>query len=279
MALDRLRDKPGRLAGVALLVAATGLAFTVQVLAPAGVPLFDGQPVTEPYRYLHPSGSQPGDPTSYAADLPLTGSESPPVPAATTESPPQAQVIAQQGAFVLATGSTGLRVTITPIDPPSAAPGGQIAGNVYRFTVTDQAGKPLAIKACEGCISLVLRAPDGTGNARLQRFAGGAWSDVETFHAGGAGLYATNPLVLGDYAIVTGGSGVDGSGDGTILGLDFVQVLIAGGAAVILLLLFAAALLIRRRDPAPVPAPTRSIPSKRSKPGSRPGQKPRRPDR
>lgn len=281
MPVDGPRRDAGRLVGVALLVAATGLAFLAQAFTPAGVPLFDGQPVTEPYRYLHPSGGQTGDPTSFAADFPLKGADSPPVPAATTESPPQAQVIAQQGAFVVASGSTGLHVTITPIDPPTAPPGGQIAGNVYRFAVTDQAGNPLAIKACDGCISLVLRAPDGTGDARLQRFASGAWSDVQTFHAGVVGMYATNPVALGDYAVVTTGSGAsgDGSGEGMLLGLPFEQVIIAGAAAVILVLLFAAALLIRRRDPAPAPARARAIPSKRKKPGPRTGPGSRRPDR
>lgn len=280
MALARLRRDRVRLAGVAALVAGTGLALAVQALAPVGVPLFDGQPVVEPYRYLHPTGDQAGDPTSFTATPALQGSQSPAVPAATTESPPQAQLIAQQGAFVVGSGATGLEVSITPVDPPAVPPDGVIAGNVYRFSVTDQAGTPVAIKACDGCISLVLRAPDGTGDARLQRFSGAAWVDVETFHAGVVGMYATNPTALGDYAIVTGGAAVgDGTGEGKVFGLPVEQVLVAGGAALLLVVLFAAALLARNRDPVPAPARGRAIPSKRKKPRPKSGPGAGRPDR
>jgi hypothetical protein len=262
---------------VVALVAGTGLAFALQVLAPVGVPLYDGVPVVEPYRYLVPTGGQPGEPMSFDQDFPLDGNQSPAVPAATGENPPQAQLVAQKGAFVLGSATTAIHIAITAVQPPAAPPGGQLAGNVYRFTVTDQAGTTLAIKPCDGCVSLSLRAPDGTGTARLQRLASGAWVDAETSHA--LGLYSTNPAALGDYAIVTGGSAGEGAGDGLILGLPFDQVVVAGGAAVILVLLFAAALLVRGRDPAPAPVRARAIPSKRKKPRSRSGQGPGRPDR
>jgi hypothetical protein len=270
-----------RLLGVALLVLGMGLAFGVQALGPVGVPLYDGQPVVEPYRFLHPTGDQAGDPTSFSLSPALQGADTPAVPAATSENPPQAQLIAQKGAFVLTSGATGMKVSITPIDPPASPAAGDIAGNVYRFTVTDQAGTNLAIKACDGCISLVIRAPDGIGDARLQRFSSGAWVDVETFHAGIVGMYATNPVVLGDYAIVTGsGTATSASSDErTLLGLPFDQVVVAGGAALVLVLLFAAALLVRTRDSTPAPARSRAIPSKRKKPKPRSGSGPGRPDR
>jgi hypothetical protein len=279
-----LRAKAWRpeLIGVALLVLGMALGFAVQALGPVGVPLFDGQPVVEPYRFLHPANGQAGDPTSFTASPAVQGSDTPAVPAATTENPPQAQLIAQKGAFVLGAGATEMKVSISPVDPVVAPTAGQIAGNVYRFTVTDQAGTNLAIKACDGCISLVIRAPDGIGDARLQRFANGAWVDVETFHAGIVGMYATNPVVLGDYAIVTGsGSGsTSGSSDSqTLLGLPFDQVLVAGGAAVVLVLLFAAALLGRNRNSTPAPVRGRAIPSKRKKPRPPSGSGPGRPDR
>jgi hypothetical protein len=277
MALSWLRRDTGRLAGIAALVAGTGLAFVLQLVSPVRVPLYDGVPVVEPYRYLHPTGSQPGEPMSFSQDFPLDGNQSPAVPAFTGENPPQAQLVAQKGAFVLGSGSTAVHITITAVEPPGAPPDGQLAGNVYRFAVTDQAGSPLAIRTCDGCISLSLRAPDGIGAARLQRFSSGAWVDAETSHA--LGLYSTNPVSLGEYAIVTGGSGGSGDDGGLVLGLPFDQVVVAGGAAVILVVLFAAALLVRRRDPAPAPVRSRAIPSKHKKPRSRPGQGPGRPER
>ena len=40
-------------------------------------------------------------------------------------------------------------------------PAGPILGNAYRFSVTDQSGSELDITPCDGCVSLVLRAPEG----------------------------------------------------------------------------------------------------------------------
>lgn len=274
--------------GWVAILAGVALAFAVQVLAPVGVPLYDGVVVQEPYRFLHPAGVQAGSPTSFAATVDVAGAGSPQVTAATLESPPQAQLIALPGAFTLAGGVTSLDVSVTPIDPPAVPAGGQIAGNVYRISVTDQAGAAVAIKPCDGCISLVMRAPeDSTGEARLQRYTDGAWSDVETVHAGTLGMYATNPIALGDYAIVSGGSpGGPGNGLGTpepgVLAMD--QVVVAGAAAVILVLLFVAAVVVRGRRPSK-PAPShagevrsrsRAISSKRKRPTKPPSGRPER---
>lgn len=268
---------PDRGIGVVAMIAGAAFAFGAQLLAPVGVPLYDGVAVQEPYRYLHPAGPQPGAPTSYAKSVAVAGGTSPQIAAPTGESPPQAQLVVLPGALALPPGTTGLDVAITPVDPPGVAPGGLIAGNVYRFTITDQTGTPVAIKPCSGCASLVIRAPENTGNARLQHFANGVWTDVETVHAGIVGMYSTNPTVLGDYAVVTGGgagTGGDGS-DGAERGLALESYLVAGGAAVVLVLLFVGALVARRRpDEAPLPR-SRAIPSKRKRPSKPP---PRRPE-
>jgi hypothetical protein len=267
-----------RALGLLAVLAGSVLAFAVQVVTPVGVPLYDGVVVQEPYRYLHPSGAQPGSPGSFAAALPVVGGTSPQVTAFTTESPAQVQLIAQPGAFVLTTGATSLDVAITAIDPPPGPAGGQVSGNVYRVSVTDQVGTQLAIKSCEGCIALVLRAPEDTGAARIQRYANGAWVDVETIHAGVLGLYSTNPTELGDFAIVTGGNGVGpGVDPGVEPGLPMGQILVAAGALAILVVLFAAALVVRRRQGRPLaPSHGRAIPSKRKRPNKPP---PGRPDR
>lgn len=178
------------------------LALAVQVAAPVGVPLYDGVVVQEPYRYLHPTGDQAGSPTSFSATLQVAGAESPTVVAATSESPAQAQLIGQEGAFVLTPSATSLLVSVSPIEAPPPPEGWSIAGNAYRFSVTDQAGTALAITPCDGCISLVMRAPDGVGVASIQRYADGRWEQVETLHAGMVALYQTNPTTLGDYAVI-----------------------------------------------------------------------------
>ena len=220
------------------------LVLAVQVAAPVGVPLYDGVVVQEPYRFLHPTGDQAGSPASFSATVQVTGSESPTVVAATTESPAQAQVIGQEGAFVLTPSATSLLVSVTPIEPPPPPEGGSIAGNVYRFSVTDQAGTALAIKPCDGCISLVMRAPDGVGVASIQRFADGAWQRVETLHAGMVALYQTNPTVLGDYAVIA----MDEPAQG-------IDPLVIGGAAVVLVLFLGVVFLLFFVKPAPASPP------------------------
>lgn len=212
-----------------------------------------------------------------ALPLSATSVSTPLVVAATTEVPTQAQLVVQPDGLTLTPGATALEVSITPVEPPAAAPDGQIAGNVYRFTVTDQAGAPLAIKPCQGCASLVLRAPeDMQGEARLQRYADGAWADVETIHAGVFGMYATNPTALGDYAIVIR------TGPGTVTdpeALDTRLVALAvgvGGVLVILIMAAVAALIVRRRRmeerqlPLSRDARSRAVPSKRKRPNRPP---------
>ena len=267
-----------QLIGAGAVVVGTVIAFALQLVAPVGVPLYDGVVVQEPYRYLHPTGSQPGSPTSFSSTPAVTGSESPAFVAATTEVPAQAQMISQVDAFQLTPGATALAVAITPVDPPSVAPPGPIAGNVYRVSVSDQGGTPLAIKPCEGCLTLYMRAPEGTAEARLMRFAGGEWTDVNAIHVPTTGMYSWNVTGLGDFAVVSTGSGGIG-----------IEAIVIGGAVVVLLLGIAGALAMRRRPPtAPAARPgqrgaargtqpgvptgvrSRGIPSKRKAPPRRP---------
>ena len=232
-----------RLGWLAVL-AGGALALAVHVAAPVGVPLYDGVVVQEPYRYLHPTGDQAGSPTSFSATVPVAGPESPTIVAATTENPAQAQVIGQEGAFVLTPSATSLQVSVTPIEAPPPPEGGSIAGNVYRFSVADQAGTQLAITPCDGCISLVMRAPDGVGVASIQRYADGAWQTVETVHAGMVALYQTNPVQLGDYAVI--------AMDEPDAGID---PMVIGGGAIALLLFLGVVFLLFRVQQAPAEPP------------------------
>ena len=249
--------------GVLLVLVGSALALAVQVAAPVVVPLYDGVPISEPYRYLHPSGDQVGNPTSSTQEKPVAEGVSPVIVAATTEVPPQAQVIAQRDAFVLTAGATAIIATVTPVDPPSQPTTGQILGNAYRFSVTDQADTALRIEQCNGCVSIAMRAPDGSPPATIMRFEDGAWTAVRTNHGGGVALYQTNPEAPGIYAVVaTGQSGG---------GIDIV-VLLAGAGIALILLAFVGLLFLRAR-PTPLPAarfqrdgstqPTGRVPSKR----------------
>lgn len=240
------------------------LALAVQIAGPVGVPLYDGVVVQEPYRYLHPTAGQAGSPGSYTQTRPLDGGVAPVLAAATTEYPPQAQLIALDGSFAVTSGTTSVQISITPIEPPPAPEGGSIVGNVYRFSVTDQAGNPLVLPTCDGCRSLLLRAPDGTGEATIKRYANGAWIDVETVHAGVTGSYQTNATALGDFAVIAASEPAPG--------LD--PVLLFGGGALLVWLLIVAGVFWYRHRPLPPPGTQSTggrgrIPSKR-KGGRRP---------
>ena len=223
------------------------LALASQVAAPVVVPLYDGVQIAEPYRYLHPSGDQVGNPTESTKRALVAEGVSPVVVAATTEIPPQAQLIAQRDAFELTAGATSIVATITPIDPPAQPATGAILGNAYRFSVTDPSGTELRIKPCNGCVSIALRAPDGGPPATVMRFEGGAWVAVVTRHGGAVALYQTNPVATGIYAVVaTGESGG---------GIDVV-VLLAGGGIALIFLAFVTLLFLRGRPGAPPAAPS-----------------------
>lgn len=256
-------DRPAdRRLGWLLVLAGAAMALAVQVAQPVGVPLYDGVVVQEPYRFLHPVGDQAGSPTSYSGEKPVSNGQSPIFAAATSENPPQAQLIAQRNAFELTPGATAVLVLVTPIEPPGPPPeGSTIAGNVYRFSVTDQSGTALDVRQCAGCLSMLLRAPAETEAASIMRFADGAWHKVETVHAGMVDLYQTNPTAMGDYAVIA--TNLEAPGEGTVLGLD---PLVAGGGLVVLVLVGIGAFLlfnVKQAPPEPEPAPRARIPTKK----------------
>ena len=260
-----LRRPLDRRAGWALVAIGALLAFGLQYAIPVGVPLYDGVVVQEPYRFLHPASDQAGDPGRGEDTKPITGDKSPAIAVNTGEQPPQAQLIALDGAFRLSQGASQLHIVIEPVEPPIAPTTGAIAGNAYRFAVTDQSGTAVPIQSCEGCISLVMRSPDGIGSATLMRFDGAAWTAIETIHAGTVALYQTNPTALGTIAVVTTSGGSGNGGAGTI---DPI-ILVLGGAVVVLFLAVMGLLVMRRRDPGGNPEPMgpagNRIPSKRKR--------------
>jgi hypothetical protein len=179
---------------------AAGLAVIAmaRVLAPLpSPPLYDGVITQEPYRYLSPATGQAASPTSFSATQRLRSGASRAIAAATAESPPQAQLIALAGAFATSAGTTTLQISIAPVE---AGPPEGIAGNVYRFSVTDQDGASIPLTT-GSAPTLVLRAPPQTTAVAIVRLVAGSWQELPTQSGGQPDVYLTNVDGLGDFAI------------------------------------------------------------------------------
>lgn len=244
-----------RRAAVISLAAGLGLIAVAQLAAPLGSPpLYDGVVVEDPYRYLTPGSGQANSPTSYHASLPVTGTTSPEFVAATTESPPQAQLIAQSGAFVLPAGVTSMTVTIEPVAATATASSGQVAGNGYRISVADQSGAELSVGET-ALPTVILRAPDRVSSGTISRLIGGTWQQLTTVQGGQPGIFLTNVTELGEFAVIAQDQGPGGL-DSIILVLGALTTLLS---AVVL----GAVVLWRRSRPRRVPEPA---PSRRPRP-------------
>jgi len=194
--------RPGNLLAVATLAGGLGVIALVAGTTPRGLPpLYDGVVPIDPYRYLSPAPGQPGNPTSYTATVPLTGTSSPNILASTTETPPQAQLIASTGAFVLPSGTASVVVAIKPVPPPLPAPPAGFTGNVYEISIVTSNGTALD-PAPATPVTILLRAPAGVDNATIVHLSNGAWQTLDTQPAGLSNIFLVNATQLGDYAVV-----------------------------------------------------------------------------
>ena len=193
-------------AGLAVMAAA-------QIAAPfAGVPLYDGVIVQDPYRYLSPGSNQAGSPTDGHASVQVSGPLSPQVAAATGESPPQAQLISAPGTFAVPASARTLTLSIKPVPVSTATGTERIVGNVYRFAAVDDRGEAIAIGSGTGP-TVVLRAPQGALSVTIGQLVDGSWQDLPTQPSALAGFYAASVKQLGDFALLSappsGPSGLD----------------------------------------------------------------------
>jgi hypothetical protein len=166
--------------------------------------------------YVNPPAGKPGGAKGASAHLALSGSRSPLVAQATPEQPPQAQVVAGDGALVLPATATALDVSITPLDPSvdaAAASTARVLGNVYRFTVVDQAGDAATAPA-SALVTVVLRAPEDPPGATLGQLVGGAWHPLKSEPMFGS-TYVAVVTSFGDFAVVVPGASTPSSGAST----------------------------------------------------------------
>jgi hypothetical protein len=187
--------KPGTRAGVA--GAALAAAYVLTTVAAGwlglvhGRPLLDGLGPPAPYRWVSPppalaAGNLPPAAGSFSVGLAADGS------AAGVFSTPelQATLILEKGAIAPAAGSTGVRLTIVPVDPGSLAPpprGVTIAGNAYRFQLAYRPnGDPVVRFAGPARVELTYPATAGTYRHRTLQLVVGttSWRTLTTTDTG-----------------------------------------------------------------------------------------------
>jgi hypothetical protein len=183
---------------------------------PGVSPLFDGVFVADPYLYLSPPPGGDGSPTSAAETLAVDNGSSPAFAVYTGEDPPQAELMGHGGELALQAGSRYIRVTIDPLAPPATLSTDQLAGNVYRFAVSDQTGNVLALTPGQ-TLTIAMRGPAGLpANAAIARLENGSWRAQTTSPSGLPDFLLTNITALGDYAIL-GSIAATPSGESPIL--------------------------------------------------------------
>lgn len=250
-----------RRTAVVVLGLGGAIALLAQLASPVAVPLYDGVQVQEPYRYLTPAAGQPGTPTSFSIDKPVQGGVSASFVASTKENPPQAQLIALPGAFVVTAATTTMKISIEPIPRPTTAGASAIAGNAYRFAVTDQAGIALPIAEGANPPTITLRGPDGVTEGTIALLGAGGAVLLPTEHGGALAIFSTNPPALGDFAVLVAEAASAAPNIGLIVGA------ILAVAVPVALVVFLAVRRRRSRELAAQAARPRSrIPSKRMPP-------------
>jgi hypothetical protein len=199
-------ERNDRVAALATLGLGLLVAVSAQLAAPfPGPPLYDGVVPLEAYRWLTPPPGQHGGAEGASTTVPVVGNRNPLVTIATPELTPQAQLFAAPGGLILPPGTTSLSVSITPI-PAAAQPSeGHIAGNVYRISVTTQAGTPVTALASAD-VSVVLRSPDETmTEASVGRLQDGSWQPQPTDPVGLGASFVAIVTQFGDMAVLAPG--------------------------------------------------------------------------
>ena len=187
-----------------LLALAMGLVTVVaaQRLAPiGGPPLYDGVIVEAPYVWLSPPAGFSGGAQGVDQTIPVQGGQSPDIGIGTAENPPQAQLFAGAGFLNLPSGTTSIKVSIEPVAPASIPDGWTIAGNVYRFSVTNQAGQQVTGQASGG-VTIELRGPATLNAPAIEHFSGGKWTELAADSLGEPNMFSAVVTDFGDFALV-----------------------------------------------------------------------------
>jgi hypothetical protein len=189
------------------LVAGLLVVASAQAIAPQPEPpLYDGVVPLEPYVWAAPPPDHPAGAQGASASIKVKHGKNELVAVATPELSPQAQVFAAPGGLTLPGGATSVEVSITPMAPTDLPAAGYIDGNVYRISVTDQAGNPISADASQR-VSVILRSADpNVSDATISVLDGTTWQPLKTSPPDmlGGGFLAV-VTGFGDFAVVASG--------------------------------------------------------------------------
>jgi len=196
------RDRRIGLVALGLGVLLIGLAQHVAPLAEP--PLYDGVYVPQPYVWLVPPAGAKGGAKGAKGSVGVDGSANRLIAIATPEQDPQAQVLATSGALVLPAGTTTVKFSIEPVLPAELPADGHIDGNVYRISVTNDAGVALTAPA-SALVTVVMVSPHTDPDRTIELDDGSGWQKLATQNQG-PGVWLAVVTKFGEFAVVAPGA-------------------------------------------------------------------------
>jgi hypothetical protein len=183
-----------------ILVSVVALTLVWRFLPAGSPPIYDGQCIADPYETLGSSPAPKPASTTYPAS-----SSFPAANVTTSETPPQAQILAEAGTF---DNSTPVTVSITPVPPPAVKPpNGTIEGNVYRFSAVNAAGTELEPVSPSLAVFILLRGLTSFPEPTIDRFNGTSWMPITTLNSGCGNTFEVTSPLMGEFAAVKPGGG------------------------------------------------------------------------
>ncbi len=174
------------------------------MVTPRAVPVYDGVGAPdEPYRYVlaPPAARTTAGPTSGAAQSPVAqGRNTNGMSVQTAEQGPQASLFVPPLALAAPGGTVEVRVV--PQAPADSPKGGAIDGNVYLFTLTDQAG-PVTFTDQAALATLYLRSTTAVQPGPVMEYRSDPskpWQELKTSR-GGQDVYVSSFPGPGQYAL------------------------------------------------------------------------------